>query len=92
VVTRTWPWLKSIGRPSARAGGLGLAEDLLGALDATELGAQRLAQRHRRGVRVRVQLERLPVDIEFRRIGAQQLTPCWKRCLPIQHQGQTTSE
>jgi hypothetical protein len=54
-------------------GGLGLAEDLLGALDATELAHIGLAQRHRGGVRVRVQLERLPVDIEFRRIGAQQL-------------------
>ncbi len=53
--------------------GLGLAEDLLGALDATELAHIGLAQRHRGVVRVRVQLERLPVDIEFRRIGAQQL-------------------
>ncbi|KAG1079934.1 hypothetical protein G6F40_016102 [Rhizopus arrhizus] len=53
--------------------GLGLVEDLLGALDTAELAHIGLAQRHRLCVRVRVQLERLPVHVEFRRIGAQQL-------------------
>ncbi|MNS92922.1 hypothetical protein D3C72_1270700 [compost metagenome] len=54
-------------------GGLGLAKNLLGALGTAELALIGLAQRHRGGVRIRIELERLPVDLEFGRVGAQQL-------------------
>jgi len=53
--------------------GLGLAQNLLGALGTAELAHIGLAQWHRGGVRIGVKLERLPVDLEFGRIGAQQL-------------------